>query len=95
MQHTYAPGDEEYDEKFLSCVDENNHVVGIPIKDVTVIYDPSMMACSHDYSCPICREEHAVISQGVMGPCWTCQEDGWEVRQRDDRNWFHKFFDIK
>ena len=95
MQHTYAPGDEEYDEKLESIINKETRMCEMDIKDVTVIYDPSLMACSHDYSCPICREEHGVISRGIMQPCWGCQAEGWEVRQRDDRNFCQKFFSLK
>jgi hypothetical protein len=35
----------------------------------------------HNFPCPVCREKHAVLdlSRGVMEPCWTCQEDRYQL----------------
>lgn len=82
MQHTTAPGDDDY-----------VYVEHLEVKDVRVVYDPSFLACAHDYSCPVCREKHAVLSgkDGLMIPCWGCQED-YELVKKDKRNWFQKLF---
>ena len=79
MQHTHYPDDDDYqyDDK-------------LKVKDVTVIFHPSMMMCTHDYSCPVCRDRHAIMSSGLMQPCWTCQEDNWKLIKEDKRSWFQK-----
>ena len=84
MQHTYAPGDNGY----------NYPEEQVPVEDVVLIYDPSLMGCTHNYSCPVCRENHAVLdgSTGVMGPCWSCKEDGWEIIKVDNRHWWKKLW---
>jgi len=74
MQHTYYPDDDNYGKFFPGK---------IVVKDVTVVYDPSLMACSHDYSCPICREKHAVLSSGIMQPCWECQKKGYRILRKN------------
>jgi hypothetical protein len=80
MQYTYVPGDPDY-ENFLWRDRE--------VKDVTVVYDPSLLTCSHDYSCPVCREKYAVLSRGVMQPCWDCQGRGYKIVQRNlDKKWW-------
>ena len=48
-----------------------------PVKDVEVYVHDSGMFLTHDYSCPVCREKHAVLSSGLMQPCWDCQEKGF------------------
>ncbi len=77
MQHTYYPDNpEDYPDK-------------LEVKDVQVHMHGSLMACTHDYSCPVCREEKAVLSSGIMQPCWTCQVEGFRVVQRDlDKIWW-------
>lgn len=66
----------------------------LPVQDVHVYVHPSGMAMSHDYSCPVCRINHAVIdgSTGVMGPCWSCQAKNWEIIQVDKRPWWKKLW---
>ena len=49
------------------------------VKDVNVYIHDSGMAMTHDYSCPVCREKHAVLSEGLMQPCWGCQAKGYEL----------------
>lgn len=80
MQHTYFPDDDNYGEFFPGR---------LVVKDVTVVYDPSLMTCSHDYSCPICRENHAVLSSGIMQPCWGCQKKGYKIvrKNKDKKSW--------
>ncbi len=66
----------------------------LPVRDVKVYLHPSYMAMSHDYSCPVCRENHAILdgSNGVMGPCWSCQEKNWKIIQVDKRSWWEKLW---
>ena len=82
-QHTTAVGDPNY--KYVEHLD---------VQDVHVVMDPSLMACAHDYSCPVCREKHAVLSSGLMIPCWTCQED-YELVKKDKRNWIQKLLGLR
>jgi len=84
MQHTYAPGDEGYDDKLA--------LGRLPVEDVIVIFDPSLMAATHNYSCPVCRENHAVMSSGLMTPCWGCRKEGWKLHKPDTRPWWKKLF---
>ena len=66
----------------------------LSVQDVHVYLHPSLMCMAHDYSCPVCRTNHAVIdgSTGVMGPCWSCQKDNWEIVQVDKRPWWKKLW---
>jgi len=66
----------------------------LPVQDVQYYCHPSYMTCAHDYSCPICRENHAVHngSTGVMEPCWPCQGKNWKIIQVDTRPWWKKLW---
>jgi len=66
MQHTHEDFS-EYPEKTPS------------VKDVNVWLHPSGMIMTHDYSCPVCRENHAIISNGVMIPCRECEKEGFRI----------------
>jgi len=79
MQHTYAPGDEGY-----------KIVEKLPVEDVYLYYDPSLLGCAHNYSCPVCRKNHAVWSNGIMTPCWSCREEGYALVKKDLRPWWKK-----
>lgn len=37
----------------------------------------------HNMPCAVCRERHAVLTldNGLMQPCWDCQEAGWRLRK--------------
>jgi len=85
MQYTY-----DVDTPNFECPDK------LPVKDVQFYVHPSSMAVTHDYSCPVCREEHAVVngSTGVMGPCWGCRAAGWQIKRIDRRSWWKQFFNI-
>ena len=83
MQHTTAPGDDDY-----------VYVEHLEVQDVHVVYDPSLMTCTHDYSCPVCRDKHAVLSRGLMTPCWTCREK-YALVEKVERNWFQKLIGAK
>jgi len=64
------------------------------VKDVNVWIHPSLLIITHDYSCPICREKHAVISNGVMTPCWECRKEGFRVIKLNSTNkcWLYNWF---
>lgn len=67
MQNTFytdSPGDPTYPEN-------------LKVKDVNVYIHPSLMLSTHDYSCPVCRERHAVLNQstGIMQPCRVCEKE--------------------
>lgn len=59
-------------------------------KDVTVWMHGSGMIMTHDYSCPVCRENSAVLDggTGLMQPCWGCQDAGYKLVKRDNRSWW-------
>ena len=84
MQHTSYCDEDDYE-----------YVAHLDVKDVKVVMDPSLMTCAHDYSCPVCRKNHAVLSlgEGLMKPCWTCAED-WKLVRIDKRNWFQKLIGL-
>jgi len=85
-QYTSAPGDEGY-----------QYAGDLQVRDVIVVYDPSLMACTHDYSCPVCRKNHAILSgkDGLMIPCWDCQELGFVLTKKLKQTWFQKLFGIQ
>jgi len=43
----------------------------------------------HNYYCPVCREKSAVISSGILQPCWGCQKKDYVLIKK---NWFLKLF---
>lgn len=51
---------------------------------VNVWMHDSLMAARHDYSCPVCREAHAVLdlSSGLMQPCRGCQKQGYTLKRK-------------
>ncbi len=51
------------------------------VMSVNVYMHDSGMMATHDYSCPVCRIEHACLelSCGLMQPCWGCQEKGYKL----------------
>lgn len=57
----------------------------VPVTPVNVWMHDSGMVCQHDYSCPVCRTEHAVMQlhTGVMQPCWVCQTRGFILVRRE------------
>ena len=46
-----------------------------------------MGMCKHDIACPVCMNNHAVISRNVtpgqfsqaVKPCRSCQDEGWKI----------------
>lgn len=57
----------------------------LDVQDVHVYSDGPLV--QHDYSCPICRKNHAVLnlSNGRMEPCWSCKENGgYEILSGDE-----------
>jgi len=79
--HTHTIEDDDYE-----------YPENLEVEDVHVYFHPSFLAATHNYSCPVCRENHAVISAGVMQPCWKCQEKDWELIQKDTRPCWKKLF---
>lgn len=75
MQHTHE--------------DFNDYPEDLQVKDVNVYIHPSGMIMTHDYSCPVCREDHAILSRGIMQPCWKCQEKGYTIVKKNlTKKWF-------
>ena len=66
----------------------------VKVKDVNVWMHDSGMIMTHDYSCPVCREESAVIdgSTGLMQPCRKCEIKGYRLIKIKPKNWFQKLF---
>lgn len=64
----------------------------LPVKDVNVYIHDSGMVANHDYSCPVCRERHAILdlSTGLMQPCSLCRKD-YTLIKVDKRKWWQKF----
>ncbi len=58
----------------------------VDCKDVNVWMHDSGMACTHDYSCTVCRKESAILqlSIGIMQPCWTCQDLGYVLVKKKE-----------
>lgn len=75
------------------CLQE--YPVSVPVKDVNVYRHDSGMMVNHDYSCPCCRENHAVLnlSNGVMMPCRKCDKD-YALIKIDKRKWWQKLFNV-
>jgi ribosomal protein L37AE/L43A len=75
-----------------------NYPSNVKPKAVNVWVHDSGMIMTHDYSCPCCRENSAVIdgSTGIMQPCWKCKEQGYKiVKQKQKRNGvLDRFFDF-
>lgn len=71
---------------------EFSAVAETPVKDVNVYVHDSGMFAVHDYSCPVCREKHAIIdlSCGIMQPCRACEKLGYRVVKCD--GWWTRFF---
>ena len=64
----------------------------VKVTPVNVYMHSSGMTCKHDYSCPVCRDNHAILdlSWGAMAPCWDCQEKGFGLIKRKKINWLQK-----
>jgi len=60
------------------------------VSDVYVNMHDSGMLCSHNYSCPVCRTNHAVLdlNSGLMQPCWSCQELGYTLIRKENKKSF-------
>jgi len=70
-----------------------NYPRNVKMKDINVWVHDSNMVMTHDYSCTVCREDHAVLdgSTGIMQPCWPCREKGYKVVKYDKRSWRERF----
>lgn len=56
------------------------------VTPVKVWIHPSGMIANHNYSCPVCREYHAILDfdTGIMQPCSRCQMNDYRVVQHVD-----------
>ncbi len=55
----------------------------LKVKDVNLYLHDSLMFCTHDYSCPVCRENHALKdSDGIMQPCDKCSEKYGRIKKK-------------
>lgn len=66
----------------------------LKVVDVNVYRHDSGMICTHDYSCPCCRKNHAVfdMSTGLMHPCRDCESD-YRLIKIDKRSFIKKISD--
>jgi hypothetical protein len=64
-----------------------NYPDDLQVKDVSVYLHDSGLIATHDYSCPVCRRNHANLNlnTGIMQPCWKCSLKGYELIKH---NWF-------
>ncbi len=62
-----------------------NYPTNIKMKDVNVWLHDSYITGTHDYSCPCCRENKAVLDlgTGIMQPCSHCQEKGYYIIKKN------------
>lgn len=62
------------------------------VKDVNVYIHDSGMIGTHDYSCPVCRTNHAVVTfdSGLMQPCWPCQKLGYKLIKVDKKSLLYR-----
>ncbi|ASK18397.1 hypothetical protein [Halomonas sp. N3-2A] len=69
-----------------------NYPDGVTPKDVNVWIHDSLMVATHDYSCPVCRTNSAVLwlHNGMMQPCDECRSKGYELVKRDIRSWWRR-----
>lgn len=69
--------------------------VDVPVKDVNVYMHDSGMMAKHDYSCPCCRKNHAVLDlkSGLMKPCRSCEKD-YALIKIDKRKWWQKLLSM-
>ena len=74
----------------------------LPVKDVNVYMHDSGMMATHDYSCPVCRENKAILVMsprgtlpaGVMHPCWKCQDKGYQMIKVEKSWWTRLLFKL-
>ncbi len=53
----------------------------VEVHDVNVYMHDSGMMGVHDYSCPCCRNNHAILTldNGLMNPCNDCESKGYKL----------------
>ena len=68
----------------------------LAVSSVNVYMHDSGMICTHDYSCPTCRKDKAVLhlSTGIMQPCWSCQKLGYKIVKSKPKNKIMKFLGL-
>lgn len=76
--------------------DLQDYPQNLKVKDVNVFMHDSGMFATHDYSCPCCRKNHAVLDLtcGLMKPCYSCSNNYELVKKKPRKSWFH-FLGIK
>ncbi len=67
---------------------------GVSPADVNVWVHDSGMLAAHDYSCPVCRTNSAMLQMhnGMMQPCGECRSKGYALIKRDIRPWWRRLF---
>lgn len=64
-------------------------------KDVNVYMHDSGMVCHHDYACPVCSVNHAVLdlTNSIFQPCRNCQKQGWAIGKKvKSKNFIQRLF---
>jgi hypothetical protein len=79
--HTNGKGFIPYEEAEMIC--EN-------LAEIEVYMHDSGMAATHNMPCSVCKVKHAVFSNGMFEPCWSCQEEGWTTIKmtKFERKWY-------
>lgn len=62
-------------------------------KNVNVWMHGSGLIATHDYSCPICRDNPAMfdLNTGIMNTCGRCHEKGYRIKKE---RWWNRLFKI-
>lgn len=69
-----------------------DYPIGLPVQNVNVFMHDSGMCATHDYSCPCCRTNHALLdlSTGLMQPCTECSKTYRIVKVEKNKKGFWK-----
>lgn len=73
---------------------KDGNSIDLPVAQVNVYTDG--MVVSHDYSCPVCRRNHAVLDMrvGIMDTCWSCRKEGYRIVKVSKNGWLKNLVDV-
>lgn len=79
--HTNGKGFVDYSDAEVFCKE---------LPEIHVFMHDSGMCATHNMPCPVCKVNHAVFTDGIFSPCWSCQEDGWIITKMTklERKWY-------
>lgn len=68
---------------YCSAAVRTRYLTDLAVKDVNICLHGNGSTITHDYSCPVCCENHAHFdpATGIMQLCRECQACGWFVVQ--------------